>query len=112
MEEEMRKKFSFLRIAILVVATALALPLTGLAQGRGHRRDKNDVFVNGHDARDGRWDGRGPRRDRDRDRDNDNDDRYRNGQNGQYGRNGSYGGYGGYGRNGGYGGNNVYQIAM
>lgn len=33
---------------------------------RGSRRDKKCAkFVNCHDARDGRWDGRGPNRDRD-----------------------------------------------
>ena len=33
-----------------------------------NRRDKRkaDKFINGHDARDGRWDGRGPRRNRNR----------------------------------------------
>jgi hypothetical protein len=44
------------------------------AQGRGHwgRESswgkKCDKFVNCHDARDGRWDGRGPRRRENRDR--------------------------------------------
>jgi len=45
---------------VLLVAT----PATNFAQGRGRdRRDekKSDRFVNRHDARDGRWDGRGPR---------------------------------------------------
>ena len=38
-----------------------ALPATSLAQGRGRGQQKKfDRFVNGHDARDGRWDGRGP----------------------------------------------------
>lgn len=33
-------------------------------RGGNYRRDKRkqEKFVNGHDARDGRWDGRGPRR--------------------------------------------------
>jgi hypothetical protein len=40
-----------------------ALPSMSLAQGRGRGQDKKlDKFVNGHDARDGRWDGRGPNR--------------------------------------------------
>ena len=40
-----------------------ALPAVTSAQGRGRGRGqekKLDKFVNGHDARDGRWDGRGP----------------------------------------------------
>ena len=52
-----------LLIVTVVMATAL-LPAEGLAQGRGHGRGlskKSEKFVNGHDARDGRWDGRGPR---------------------------------------------------
>ena len=42
----------------------VSLPVVTLAQGRGRGRGqerKIDRFVNGHDARDGRWDGRGPR---------------------------------------------------
>jgi len=39
-----------------------ALPAMSFAQGRGRGQEKKfDRFVNGHDARDGRWDGRGPR---------------------------------------------------
>jgi hypothetical protein len=55
---------SNLLIAIFIMACALSFPIQGFAQGRGHGRglDKKAVkFVNGHDARDGRWDGRGPR---------------------------------------------------
>jgi hypothetical protein len=40
-----------------------ALAATASAQGRGRGRGqekKLDIFVNGHDARDGRFDGRGP----------------------------------------------------
>ena len=54
------------RKILLVVAGLIllvALPATSLAQGRGRGRrldKKSSVFVNGHDARDGRWDGRGP----------------------------------------------------
>ena len=67
------------RALMLAVAVFLALPaVTSAQQGRG-RRNKNDVFVNGHDARDGRYDGRGPRRGqrdpRDRDGDGDYDQR-------------------------------------
>jgi hypothetical protein len=53
---------------ILVVVVGLFLlgvvPATSFAQGRGRGRGqekKLERFVNGHDARDGRWDGRGPR---------------------------------------------------
>ena len=98
------------RALMLAVAVFLALPVVTNAQyGRG-RRDKDDVFVNGHDARDGRWDGRGPRRDgrarRDRDGDGDFDQRdayiiqqQRNGGYGGYGNRGTYGNRG-YGNNG------------
>lgn len=59
---------------ILTLLLAVVLPTTALGQGRGrgHGRggffgDSNNKcgkFVNCHDARDGRWDGRGPRGDR------------------------------------------------
>jgi hypothetical protein len=52
-------------ILILVSLFLLsALSATAFAQGRGRGRGQDkklDKFVNGHDARDGRWDGRGPR---------------------------------------------------
>lgn len=51
-------------IAVLVVFGSLLLPTDAVAQGNGRGRGqakKFDKFVNGHDARDGRWDGRGPR---------------------------------------------------
>ncbi len=41
----------------------LSLPAMSFAQGRGRgqgQAKKVDKFVNRHDARDGRWDGRGP----------------------------------------------------
>jgi hypothetical protein len=79
---------SFAMIALLLV---LALPGYAFAnqRGRGRGRDHNwrdrkcGKFVNCHDARDGRWDGRGPRRDWDgrfsrRDRFNDRFDRRHN----------------------------------
>ncbi|MDX6557617.1 MAG: hypothetical protein QOF72_666 [Blastocatellia bacterium] len=51
------------RKILLMVASLLllaALPITSFAQGRGRGQEKKlDRFVNGHDARDGRWDGRG-----------------------------------------------------
>jgi len=56
-------KGSALWIAIIMIGAALLLPANGLAQGRGHGRGlsmKSGKFVNGHDARDGRFDGRGP----------------------------------------------------
>jgi len=49
----------------LIVFVTLLLPVTGQAQGRGHGRGlskKSVKFVNGHDASEGRLDGRGPRR--------------------------------------------------
>lgn len=48
-----------------------ALPAMASAQGRGRGRGQDkklDKFINGHDARDGRWDGRGPRATRVRNR--------------------------------------------
>ena len=67
-----------LLIAIGLPGVALADPPQGRGQGRGKSKiskqeKKNAKFKNGHDARDGRWDGRGPR---DRDDDDDDDDRY------------------------------------
>lgn len=52
-------------ILIGTLSVALSFPSSIAAQGRGNGRDlakKNSKFINGHDARDGRWDGRGPRR--------------------------------------------------
>ena len=56
---------------ILGLLLAVALPTTALGQGRGrghgrggifgNSKNKCGKFVNCHDARDGRWDGRGPR---------------------------------------------------
>jgi hypothetical protein len=65
-------------IAIGMPGIALADPPQGRGQGRGKvklskQEKKNEKFKNGHDARDGRWDGRGPR---DRDDDYDDDDDY------------------------------------
>lgn len=60
--------------AALVLLLVLSVSADALAQGRGRGRGRRDFdrldkkcgkFVNCHDARDGRWDGRGPRRDRD-----------------------------------------------
>jgi hypothetical protein len=52
------------KILMIVAGLMLlaAVPATDFAQGRGRGQGKKlDRFVNGHDARDGRWDGRGPR---------------------------------------------------
>ena len=74
---------TFMKLSLrkLIATAALALVLVmsvapdALGQGHGHGRgrrvsnglgNKCGKFVNCHDARDGRWDGRGPRRDRDR----------------------------------------------
>ncbi|HEV7395384.1 MAG TPA: hypothetical protein VGN86_02635 [Pyrinomonadaceae bacterium] len=52
----------------LVIVFLMAIPAVTNAQGRGRGRWNRDwdgkcgKFVNCHDARDGRWDGRGPRR--------------------------------------------------
>lgn len=85
-------KVSFVRIVIVLMMALMAMPAVVFAKnqgrGRGRGRDfdrldrKCEKFVNCHDARDGRWDGRGPRRASDdrfrrrrfRDRDFDDDD--------------------------------------
>jgi hypothetical protein len=53
------------KIWLIVMSLFLlaVLPVVTSAQGRGRgwgQEKKLDKFVNGHDARDGRWDGRGP----------------------------------------------------
>ena len=46
-----------MRVGMLAVVALLVLPVSAFAQGNGRGRGKpTDVFVNGHDARDGRWD--------------------------------------------------------
>ena len=56
------RKGGSLLVAVFVVSLVVAIPVQGFSQGRGHGQDKKAAkFVNGHDARDGRWDGRGPR---------------------------------------------------
>ena len=84
-----REKF-FARIGMLGLVAFMALPLTASAQNNGRGRGKpTEVFVNGHDARNGRWDkNNGQRRD-DYGR-NDQYDRNRRGRNWD-----RYGGYGG-----------------
>ena len=82
----------FARVGMLVLVAFMALPLTASAQNNGRGRGKpTDVFVNGHDARDGRWDkNNGQRRGDDNYGRNDQYDRNRRGRNWD-----RYGGYGG-----------------
>ena len=55
---------------ILVLTLLMLFGVTSVAMGQGRGRGRNvshldrkcEKFVNCHDARDGRWDGRGPRR--------------------------------------------------
>jgi hypothetical protein len=53
-----------LGIAVLALLTIVSVSSDAMAQGRGRRGSgldkKCEKFVNCHDARDGRWDGRGP----------------------------------------------------
>ena len=73
------KLFGILVLSLLMVA---GVATDAMGQGRGRRASRGfdrkcEKFVNCHDARDGRWDGRGPnrrsgnffRRRRNRDRD-------------------------------------------
>ncbi|MGH9880164.1 MAG: hypothetical protein ACRD6N_01915, partial [Pyrinomonadaceae bacterium] len=62
-------KSTLLTAASLAMMFVFAFPITGSAQGRRRGRDRDffrdkkcEKFINCHDARDGRWDGRGPRR--------------------------------------------------
>jgi hypothetical protein len=72
----------FVKAILLGLVLVVAMPALTFAQGRGRGRDKKiEKFVNGHDARDGRWDGRGPNRSSNvfrnrRWRDRNNDDRF------------------------------------
>jgi Ni/Co efflux regulator RcnB len=86
-----RQKF-FARVGMLALVAFLALPLTASAQNNGRGRGKpTDVFVNGHDARDGRLDkNNGQRSGNDNYGRNDQYDRNRRGRNWD-----RYGGYGG-----------------
>ena len=86
-----RQKF-LARVGMLALVAFLALPLTAFAQNNGRGRGKpTEVFVNGHDARDGRWDkNNGQRRSDDNYGRNDQYDRNRRGRNWD-----RYGGYGG-----------------
>ena len=47
---------------VTMLVLALLFPIQSFAQGRGRGQSKKAAkFINGHDARDGRWDGRGPK---------------------------------------------------
>jgi hypothetical protein len=80
--------------AILMLLFVVGAPAVAQGQGRGRGQDKKaGKFKNGHDARDGRWDGRGPQGNRS-DRYDDDDYRY-NDDDYRYGRNRRTGGNGG-----------------
>jgi len=56
------RKGSGLLMAVLLILMTTISPVQASGQGRGHGQSrKSQKFINGHDARDGRWDGRGPR---------------------------------------------------
>jgi len=61
------KRRSLFTIFFMALLLAVTVPTNAFGQGRGHSRSRhaNDwkcgKFVNCHDARDGRLDGRGPR---------------------------------------------------
>ena len=75
------KKGKLFGILVLSLLMIVSVATDAMGQGRGRRASRGfdkkcDKFVNCHDARDGRWDGRGPnrrtntfRRRRNRDRD-------------------------------------------
>lgn len=62
----MRSSKHLFGIVVLGLVMIFAVSSDALGQGRGRRASnldrKCDKFVNCHDARDGRWDGRGPKR--------------------------------------------------
>jgi hypothetical protein len=72
-EDSMRRSYkgSLFSMMVLSLLLAVVLPATALGQGRGRGHGRGGIFgsnhnkcgkfVNCHDARDGRWDGRGPR---------------------------------------------------
>lgn len=54
------RKILLVLMSLFLLAT-LSSVATAQGRGRGRGQEKKvDRFVNGHDARDGRWDGRGP----------------------------------------------------
>lgn len=67
--KRIRRESKFLMTIFFGLVFLLALPAVSMAQGRGRGRGRGPdwdkkcaKFVNCHDARDGRWDGRGPAR--------------------------------------------------
>jgi hypothetical protein len=65
MKKSALMKLPALLIAAVIIASTFLLPSYGFAQGKGHGRGlskKSTKFVNRHDARNGRWDGRGPKK--------------------------------------------------
>ena len=61
MKPILRKGSGLLLAVFLILVTAIS-PVQASGQGRGHGQSKkSQKFINGHDARDDRWDGRGPR---------------------------------------------------
>jgi Ni/Co efflux regulator RcnB len=94
-----KKQRFVVRFGMLALVAFLALPMAAFAQNNGRGRGKpTDIFVNGHDARDGRWDKDGPRdRGRDRDRYNDELRRRRAIEEAQRRGGRDWGGYGSYG---------------
>jgi hypothetical protein len=66
---QLRHRKSILLSVLIGLMLVMAAPGVALGQGRGRGRGpdlgkKCSKFVNCHDARDGRWDGRGPNRNR------------------------------------------------
>ena len=64
MKSVLVKRSALFFVSLIMALTLSVLPPCGYAQGRGHGRGlskKSVKFINGHDARDGRLDGRGPR---------------------------------------------------
>ncbi|HEY0431508.1 MAG TPA: hypothetical protein VGC61_06805, partial [Pyrinomonadaceae bacterium] len=92
-----KKQIFVVRIGLAALAVFLLLPVTASAQGNGRGRGKpTEIFVNGHDARDGRYDTAAQR-----DRRRYDNDEWRRRQAAEEARrrrdNGGYGNYGGYG---------------
>jgi len=60
-----RRTGKFAKAILLGLVLLVAMPALTFAQGRGRGRGRDkkiEKFINGHDARDGRRDGRGPNR--------------------------------------------------
>ncbi len=69
--KHLRHGHNFFAVTIMALLLALVMPAAASAQGRGRGYGRGGIFgsshnkcgkfVNCHDARNGRWDGRGPR---------------------------------------------------